>query len=202
MWKRVSTRLFAVAIGLAVASPIFASESAAADDGGMNPFSLSAWQSDLALWTAVVFLCLVAILWKDAWGPLAAGLDKREHSIVDRIAQAEAANQKAKDILAEYEQKLAAAGDDVRAIVEQGRRNAEKLGQTLIEKAKKDAEAEYQKSLKQIDAATAAAIKELAGQSAAMAVELAGKIVQSKLSPKDHSRLIQDAVAGFTQSKN
>jgi F-type H+-transporting ATPase subunit b len=201
MWRPGSICLLAVAIGLAVASPIVASESAAAEDSGMNPFSLSAWQSDLALWTAVVFLCLMAILWKFAWGPLAEGLDKRERRVADQIAQADAANRQAKDILAEYERKLAAAQDQVRAILDQGRRDAEQLGRQMLDKAKQDTQAEYQRAVKQIDDAAAAAIKELAGRSATLAVELAGKIVRAKLNPADHARLIQEAVAGFTQGK-
>ena len=199
MWNRVFTCLSAVAIGLAIASPILAAESAAADDGGMNPFSLSAWESDLALWTVVIFLCLAAILWKFAWGPLAAALDKRERSIADQIADAEAANQKAKDILAGYEQKLAAATTEVRGIIDQGRRDAEKLGRELLDKAKEEATAEHARAVQQIEAAADAAVKSLADQSAAMAVELAGKIVGAKLNPKDHARLIETAVNGFSQ---
>lgn len=167
--------------------------------GGVNPLE---WKSDLALWTAVVFLLLLAILWKFAWKPIVDGLDKRERNVADQIAQAEAANEKANQILADYQRQLAAAGDQVRAILEQGRRDAEKAGRTLIDKAKEDAEAEYQRAVKQIDAATAAAIKELAGQSATLAVDLAGKIVRAKLSPGDHTRLIDDAVAGFVGGKS
>jgi F-type H+-transporting ATPase subunit b len=121
--------------------------------------------------------------------------------VADQIAQAEAANQKAKDILADYERKLAAAQNDVRAILERGRRDAEQAGNELIDKAKQEAEAEYQRALKQIDAATAGAIKELASQSATLAVELAGKIVQAQLKPSDHTRLIEQAVAGFMGGK-
>ena len=100
-------------------------------------------ETDLALWTAVVFLCLLAMLWKFAWKPMAAGLDKREQNVADQIAQAEAANQKAKDILADYERKLAAAEEQVRGILEQGRRDAEQLGRELIDKAKEEAKAEH-----------------------------------------------------------
>ena len=49
----------------------------------INPL---AFQQDLALWTAVVFLVLLAILWRFAWGPVAGGLDKRERQIADQIA--------------------------------------------------------------------------------------------------------------------
>ena len=167
--------------------------------GSVNPLE---WKSDLAIWTAVVFLCLLVILWKFAWKPIAEGLDKREQNVADQIAQAEAANQKASNILADYQSQLAAAGDKVRAILDQGRRDAEQVGQEVVDKAKQEAQAEYQQALKQIDAATADAIKELAGQSATLAVELAGKIVRAKITPGDHSRLIEDAVAGFGQGGN
>ena len=174
---------------------------AAAGGEGAGPINPLEWKSDLALWTAVVFLFLLAILWRFAWRPIAEGLDKRERNVADQIAQAEAANQKAKDILAEYERKLAAAQEQVHAILEQGRRNAEQAGRQLLDKAKENAQAEYQRAVKQIDAATAAAIEELAGQSATLAVELAGKIVRAKLDRGEHAQLIDQAVAGFVAGK-
>ena len=185
--------MIASRIAWAVMAAAIASES-----GGASPLE---WKSDLALWTAVVFLCLLAILWKFAWKPIAEGLDKRERGIADQIAAAEAANQKAQEILADYERKLAAAQDQVRAILDQGRHNAEKAGRSLIDKAKEEAQAEYQRAVKQIDAATAAAIKELAAQSATLAVDLAGKIVQAKLNARDHAKLIDQAVTGFVERK-
>ena len=202
MWKRVLSCLLVLAVGLAIASPILASEPAPAEKVDMNPFSLSNFQRDLALWTAIVFFCLLAILTKFAWGPLAAALDRRERGIADQIADAEAANQKAKDILAEYEQKLADAKNDVRGIVEQGRRDAEKLSRELLDKAKEEVAAEHARGVKQIEVAADAAVKSLADQSAAMAVELAGKIVHAKLNPADHAKLIEQAVSGFTVGRN
>jgi F-type H+-transporting ATPase subunit b len=162
------------------------------------------WQQvkgDLTIWTAVVFLVLMVILWKFAWGPLAEGLDKRERHVADQIFQANEANQKAKDLLLEYEKKLADSQNEVRAILEKGRRDADQVGRAMLEKAKADAKAEAERMLKQIDAATTSAIKELADRSAALAVELAGKIVHARLNAKDHAKLIEQAVAGFAESK-
>jgi F-type H+-transporting ATPase subunit b len=199
MWKRAYFCLWVVTINLAIASPILATEPSSEPGAGLNPFAPSALESDLALWTAVVFLCLVAVLWKYAWGPLAAALDKRERGIAGQIAEAEAANQKAKDVLADYQQKLAEAKDEVRGILDQGRRDAEELGRELLDKAKEEAAFEHARAVKQIEAAADAAVKNLADQSAAMAVELAGKIVHAKLNPADHARLIEQAVGGFVR---
>jgi F-type H+-transporting ATPase subunit b len=197
MWNRLLACLTAAAIGLATATSISASEPAPDIGGEMNPLAPEAWQTDLALWTAVVFLCLLAILAKFAWRPLAAALDKREGHVADQIAQAEAANEKAGELLAEHQRTLAGAADEVRSILEQGRRDAETLGRELIEKAKTEAAAEHARALQQIETAADAAVKSLADQSAAMAVELAGKIVGAKLNPADHARLIAGAVSGF-----
>jgi F-type H+-transporting ATPase subunit b len=173
------------------------------EEGNINPIPMS-WQQvkgDLTIWTAVVFLVLMVILWKFAWGPLSEGLDKRERHVADQIFQANEANQKAKDLLADYEKKLADSQNEVRAILEKGRRDADQVGRAMLEKAKADAKAEAERMLKQIDAATTSAIKELADRSAALAVELAGKIVHARLNPKDHAKLIEQAVAGFAESK-
>jgi F-type H+-transporting ATPase subunit b len=174
------------------------------EEGNINPIPMS-WQQvkgDLTIWTAAVFLLLMFILWKFAWGPLAEGLDKRERHIADQIFQANEANQKAKDLLADYEKKLADSQNEVRAILEKGRRDADQVGRDMLEKAKADAKAEGERMLKQIDAATTSAIKELADRSAALAVDLAGKIVHARLNPKDHAKLIEQAVAGFAENKN
>lgn len=195
--------LYRLLIGLAAVTPANYCLASSGGEGehqvSLNPLSLEWIQQDLAIWTAVVFVALLVILTKFAWKPIIAGLDKRERNIADHIAQAEAANQKAKDLLAEYDRKLAAAQDQVRSIVDQGRRDAEQVGRELVAKAKEESKAEHQRALQQIDAATSAAIKELATQSATMAVDLAGKIVRAKLNPADHARLIDQAVAGFVQ---
>jgi F-type H+-transporting ATPase subunit b len=192
-------------VGLAVAvsaSSALGSSSGPAEETSLNPLSWEWIQQDLAIWTAVVFLLLLAILTRFAWKPIIEGLDKRERNVADQIAQAEAANKKAADLLAQYERKLLAARDEVRALVEQGRRDADQAGRELIEKAKDEAKGEYQRGLAQIDAATNAALKELADRSATLAIDLAGKIVRTKLNPNDHARLVEQAVAGFVQGKN
>ena len=168
----------------------------------LNPLTLSKLQKDLALWTAVVFAVLFLLLWKFAWGPLTAGLEKRERGIADQIAQAEAANRQARENLAEYERKLADAKQEVRGILDAARVQAEQLGQEIIARAKAESEAEQQRMLRQIEAATASALKEIADRAAGLAVELAGKIVGAQLDARTHAKLIEKAVTEFTQSRN
>jgi F-type H+-transporting ATPase subunit b len=160
------------------------------------------WPGDLAVWTLVVFLVVLAILWRFAWGPICQGLAKREQEIAGQIAEAHRSNDEAKQLLAEYEQKLLDSKDEVRGLLEEGRRRAEQLGREMLDRAKQDAAGERQRALEQIESATAGALKELAERSAALAVELAGRIVRARLDPRDHARLVEEAVAQFTGEGN
>jgi len=207
MFTRVVT---AVAVGLflfagpvAVAPALGATGEHAASgaeegDGevGINPLD---FQKDLAIWTAVIFLVLMGVLWKFAWGPIARGLEKRETRIADEIASAERSNVEARQLLEEYEQRLAATGQEVQAMLQAARRDAEQAGHEIVEKARAEARIEHQRALGEIELATAGALKELAEQSATLAVGLAGKIVRSELDPKAHSQLIAQAMADFSR---
>lgn len=223
--KRVSvmvTRLFfslgiVLAVALWVASPSVAlaaaehgsaahAEGAAAGgshggtshgEGGLNPLS---FQSDLALWTGVVFLVVLAVLWKFAWGPIAQGLEQRESRIADEIAAAERTNEDARTLLAQYEKRLAASEGEVREMIEKARRDAEQVGRDLVEKAKAETQVEKERALREIEGATSGALKDLAERSADLAVDLAGKIMQSTLDAKGHSQLIERAVSDFVHT--
>lgn len=154
-------------------------------------------QTDLAIWSFVVFSILFVILWKFAWGPIAAGLDAREKSIADNIAAAEQASEEASKMIAQYEAKLAGAADEVRLLLEEARRDAEHTKQEILEEAKEGAKVERDRALREIDMATDQALKTLAESSANMAVNLAGKIIHQQLKPADHRDLIKEAVDSF-----
>ena len=157
-----------------------------------------AFQKELALWTAVVFVILLAFLWKFAWGPIRDGLDKREQGIFNEVEAANEANRKAKALLEEYENKLAGGEDEVRVMLDKARRDAEEVGRRLVEKAKADAVAERDETLREVESAKSGALRDLARRSADMAVLLAGRIVDAELKPSDHARLVKEAIDDFS----
>jgi F-type H+-transporting ATPase subunit b len=159
-------------------------------------------KGDLAIFTAIVFLLLVVILRKFAWGPIAAGLEKREGHIAHEIASAEKANADAKAMLAEYQKKLDAAQGEVRTILEEARHNAERTHQDLLTKARAEAAAETDRAKREIENAKDAAMRELAQVATDQALALAGKLLQQKLQPADHARLIEESLAKFPKTAN
>lgn len=164
------------------------------DAGTPDPLSVD---PDLAIWTFVVFVILLVVLKKFAWGPILQALDRREAAVAEHIAQAERNHEEARRLLAEYEQRLASAANEVRELLDEARRDAEHTKQQILVEAKAAADAEKARALRDIDTAADAAMESLAERSAELAIELAGKIVQAQLSKDDHARLIREAMAKF-----
>lgn len=162
----------------------------------VNPLDFKA---DLALWTAVVFVGVLVILRVFAWKPLAEALDQRENHVRQEIQDAENARAEAKQLLAEYQRKMAAVEGEVRAILDRARKEAQEVGEELIAKARQEAEAEYQRKMAEIEQATDRALKELTQRSATLAVELAGKIISARLDPAAHQRIIEQAMGSIAQ---
>lgn len=172
----------------------------AADHGGgghsnVDPLSIDI---DLAFCTLIVFVLLLVVLRKFAWGPIAKGLDERERTIAEHIAFAEASQEEGRRLLAQYESKLQGAQDEVRAIMEEARRLADQAHQEMMDKARSEATAEIERARHEIATAKDQALIELAQSSANHAVELAGKILGKTLNAGEHRQLIESSLAGFT----
>ena len=169
--------------------------AADAGQGGPNPLAVD---PDLAIWTGIVFLLLFFILSKFAWPQIAAALDARERAIADNIAAAKATNEEAKRLLAEHEARLAAAAGEVRALLEEARRDAEVTRARILSEAQKERQQELQRALREIELAKDGAIQELAISSANVAIELARKVVREKLTSDEQSLLVRSALDKLT----
>jgi len=188
-------RLFALPL-LTAACGLVApcARAAGGDDTATNPLTVN---PDLAVVTAIVFVVLLLVLWKFAWGPIMEGLKTREESIAEEIASAERENAKAEQRRAKYEEMLSKAEDTVRSLIERGRRDAESQKQQILAEAQQAAQAERDRAIRDINVAKNEAMEVLAQQSVDAAVDLAGRIVGRQLTTADHSRLIEEALDKF-----
>lgn len=154
---------------------------------------------DLAIASFIIFVLLLAILTKFAWGPIVAGLDAREKSIADRIEQAKLAAERAEAQLKSYEAKLAAANEESRQLVAQARRDAEAAKEKIVSEAQAIAQREREKAVEDITAAKNGALREIAEKSVETAISLARNIVRREVKPEDHDSLITDALGQFSK---
>lgn len=191
MSTRAKIALTTLAAALA-AVPVLAAEKA----GEESP-SLLAGDLGNSFWTILIFLIVLVVLGKFAWGPLLNSLQSRENFIRQALESAKHDREAAEARLKEYEQKLAASRAEATAIVEEGRRDAEVVKRRIEAAAKEEADKTIERAKREIQIATDTATKELYTLSAKLATQLAAQVIGRELSPQDHQRLISQAIDGI-----
>lgn len=160
------------------------------------------FRTDLAIYTFVVFMLLLAILSWAAWPKISEALLARERRIEDSLTAAEAKHEEAKRLLAQHEAKLASAAAEVRAMLEEARRDADHTREEIVAEARAAAQQERERAIRDIDTAADHAMKHIAETSANLAVELAGKVIRETINPAKAQELVRTALAKLKASNN
>ncbi len=176
----------------AVAGLMFSGLARASESGG--EVNLFAGDLGNAIWTLVIFILVIVVLGKFAWGPLLSALQQREQFIRSSLQEAKDDREAAEARLQEYEARLQKATAEATQIVEQGRQDADKAKGRIEETARTEADKMLDRAKREIDLARQSAIKDLYATSAELATDIAGKVLKREMSPKDHERLIQESI--------
>jgi F-type H+-transporting ATPase subunit b len=150
-------------------------------------------QPSLAIYTLIVFLLLLAVLWRFAWGPLSKALHDREHSLETAFKDAEKARAEASALLEQHRQQMAQVQDQVRLIMEEANRKAQTVYQERLDQARADSEATAQRASREIAGAKEQALAEIYEKSADLAVSVAGRLLQREIGIDEQRRLIDVA---------
>jgi len=161
--------------------------------GGENP-DILAPRFDLTLWSIVVFLILFWVLRKYAWGPILAGLNKREHSIETAIEEAKKVRAEMATQQAEFLKQLADANQQIPKLLEDARRAAEHLKEEMRSQAAADINTERQRLRRDIEVAKDQALQEIWNQAANLATVISAQAIGRSLKPEDHRRLVDEAL--------
>ena len=181
------TRVLTAGAFALFALPVYAAEEEAA----LSPF---AGNFGNALWTVGIFLIVVFVLGKFAWGPVLSLLQEREAFIHQSLSAAKHDREEAEARLKEYTAQLQAARTEAATIVADARRDAEKLREELRGKAKAEAETLIKNAERQIQLETGRALQQIRHEAVDLSVAIASKLIGRNLTREDNERLIEDAL--------
>ncbi len=148
----------------------------------------------LLLWTIITFLVLVLILWKAAWKPIVEALDARAEKIRGDIENAEKTRIDSEKLLAQHREVLDKAHSEVAQIISDGKADAEKLRNSIVEKANHDAKEIMDRAKKEITLAKDKALSELNAEIVNLSTEIAAKVIAKNLKPEDQKSLVEEAL--------
>lgn len=188
VWPVVSAWVAVVLLATGVA------RAAGSDQGGFDPGDLGQ-----AIIAVVIFLVLLLVLGKFAWGPIIAQLRSREDHIGQSVTHAEKTRTQAEELLARYQARIQGAREEVEQILTAARAEAEKHRQELLVQARQEAERSIKYAKREIAMARDETMQEMREVTARMAVELAQRVLQRELGDDDQDRILRDTLEDIRQ---
>jgi len=170
-------------------TPVFSLLLETAAEAPKGPFAMT---PGVSIWTLVIFLALVVVLAKTAWPAILKAVEEREKKIQAQLDQAEKANQEAQRVLADYQQKLAAARNEAQELLAAGRLAADKAREEILARARAEHEDLIGRARREIVAEREKALAELRGEAVELSLAAAGKVLERNLDTEADRRLVRE----------
>lgn len=154
----------------------------------------AAWTPLDAVYQLVVFLILLALLKKFAWGPLLGIMKDRENYIANEIDSAEKSRVEANKYLEEQRELLKEARSEAQALIESAKKQGEQQREEIIAASRAESERMVESAKLQIEQQKEQAVSAIRDQVATLSVLVASKVIEKELSVKDQDKLIQDII--------
>jgi F-type H+-transporting ATPase subunit b len=155
----------------------------------------------LVIWTLVTFSIVVIILKRFAWDKILHALEERANKIQGDIEKADTLRKSAEASLKSYEDKLHKATEEVHAMIEEGKQDAARLRQKLLEDAQAEVKGLKDQSLRDIEQAKGKAISEMQHQIVELSVLIAGEILEKQLKKEDFSSFVEKEISKLDKLK-
>jgi F-type H+-transporting ATPase subunit b len=193
--RRVVPFLLAAVVLLVVAAGPALAASAAAE-GKDEPLGfMDLRRHDLGIFTLIVFGALLLILYRYAWPLISEGLAKREAAIAAARDEAVRVKHEAEELRGRLQAEFSQAHVQIRAMMDEARRDAEVLRAKEREAGQRDAAAERERARREIEAYKDAALQELHHHAVQLAALMSEKAIRRQLSLDDQNRLIEESLA-------
>ena len=146
----------------------------------INDFSVG-----LFFWQSLLFIALILLLKKFAWGPILSAVEEREEGIKEALELAEKAKEEMQALNADNERILAEARIERDILLKEAREMKDKIVSEAKDQANSEADKILLSSKEQINNEKLKAITELKNQVADMSIDIAEKILKSELSDRN-----------------
>jgi F-type H+-transporting ATPase subunit b len=156
---------------------------------------------DLAIWTLVVFLLLLFVLTKYAWNPMLGALQKREENIHSAIEESKRAREEARQLRQDLATERAKIAEERRIALDEARRDGQQLRETMLAQGKAEIQSERDRLHRELRRATDQALKTIWEQTAQLATLISAKAIRRQLTPDDHHRLVDEALADLRKAE-
>jgi len=154
-----------------------------------------------AISSIIMFVLLVLLLKKTAWGVIIQGLQDREVKIRSEIESAENARLQANAALEQYQKELAEARASANQMIQQAKADAQKVADELRSKNEGELNSMKDRAKTEIEAAKRMALNEIYAEISLLATQVAEKILEREIRPADQQKLVDEALSQLSSKE-
>src|SRR6266436_3140313 len=154
-----------------------------------SPFDIN---GGVIIWTVVIFLILLAGLWRLGYPVLVKSVEERERKIKKQLEDAEKANAEAQRLLDEHKKQIAAAHNQAQEILAKAKSVSEKERATLLAKDREEYDALLNRARKDIDTEKEKAILALRREAVELSIAAASRVIEANLDTDANRKLVTD----------
>jgi F-type H+-transporting ATPase subunit b len=152
----------------------------------------------LMFWTLVIFVVLLVVLAKFAFGPITASVEARERALEEAINAAKRDREEAAQLLAEHRAALDASRGEAQKLIAEAREAAERVRAELVEQAHAEQASMLARARAEIEGEKASAIAELRREAVELAIAGASKVIEKNLDDAANRQLVERFLASVT----
>lgn len=142
----------------------------------------------------VVFLILLALLRKFAWGPLMNMMEKRENFVASEIKSAEQSRLEAETSANEATAQLNQVKEEAQTMIEDAKQAGVKQEKDIIASATQEAERIKLQAQQDIQNEKEQAVQALQAQVSSLSVMIASKVIEKEINAQDQEALINEYI--------
>ena len=164
-------------------------QQAAGEEHVPSPFDIN---GGVIIWTVIIFLILLGILYKMGYPALLKMVEERERRIQKQLEDAEKANVEAQRLLEEHKKQIAAARTEAQDILAKAKTVSQKERETLLAKAREEYDALLARARRDIDAEKDKAILALRREAVELSIAAASRVIEANLDTDANRKLVTD----------
>src|SRR5688500_3180959 len=168
-----------------------ASPLAAQEPGHDAPAGLLDVNAGLMFWTLLIFIALMFILSRYAFGPITAAVEERERALEEAILAAKADREAASALLEQQRQQIEAARNDAQRLIADGRASGEKLRAEMLEETRQQQQELLDRARREIGAERDRAIQQLRSEAVDLAIAGASRVIEKDLDDASNRQLVE-----------
>jgi F-type H+-transporting ATPase subunit b len=151
----------------------------------------------LMVWTLIIFVILMFVLSRYAFGPITAAVEAREKALEEAIEGAKRDRDAAAKLLQEHQAAIDAARGEAQKIIADGRTVGEKMRTDMIEGTRKEQQDMLERARRDIENEKDKAIMQLRREAVDLALAGASKVIEQNLESQKNRQLVESYLASI-----